>query len=133
MAVANLTRRDAKVMAGIAGVWVGAALVSHVGSFYQVYGPQLEMVMDVTIFGAGVAAAYYIYRSVTAFGGVVGRGLAMIGIGVGYASLTAVMHVYFHLNRPEFLPYFTFQHTAQAWSALLIAYGFYLLYRGGTV
>lgn len=127
----NLEQRDVTVMGGLLILLLGVSYIGHALSLFQQYGPQVELVLNIIVFLAGVVAIYQFYRSVHLFGGEVGRGLAMIGIGIGYLGLTAVAHIYMHLENPMALPFYTYMHTSHLWAFVLATYGFYLLYKGG--
>lgn len=131
MGLSDFSSRDKKVIAGGFAIWLTASVIGHFAQVFQLYGAWLEVMLNTLIMAAGLGAAYFLYKDSRKFGGLIGRGLTLLGIGIGYVGLMAVFHVYLHMNYPNLLPFFTFHHTALVVVGLIVAYALFLFYRGG--
>lgn len=126
----DLETGDWKFVGGVLLVWAAVAAISGYAGIAR-YGPMVELPFDIITGVLGAATLYYIWRIVRLHGGLMGRYLAIIGIGTGFFALTLAPHIWMHVNHPMFAEFFGFMHVATFWAFLLIAYGFYLLTTGG--
>lgn len=130
----NLERSD--VLAIVGGVFLVLilAFLNHRTGIEQI-----SLVGDVTATVAGLGAVYFIYKSQDTIGGDLGRYMLIIGVGIAYYSVTLIPHILSHetqfltslIGQTAAIAVYIAQHILVFWSFLLIAYGFYLFWRGG--
>lgn len=128
----NLTSRDQKIIGSLVGVWLIAAILGGFFGIFKILGPLSEVIIDSATGIAGLVVLFYIHKSVGVYGGIMKRALTVIGVGVGFFALTLAPHVWMHTTNPQAAGFFVFAHVATAASFGVIAYGFYLLTKGGT-
>lgn len=131
--MADHTRQDWIIgVGGIALVFV-LAYLSHAMQWPRI----VEMIGDLATVIAGLGAVYFIYQATDELGGQISRYITIMGIGLGYYSLTVIPHVYAHTQQLKAigpvsaLAVFMWQHVANIWVFVLIAYGLYLFWQGG--
>lgn len=128
----HMTRRD---MAGIAAGFVLVLLVSAVAQTTGV-GPMIELPLDVLTAVVILIGVYYIYRAVDLSGGVIGRYLTLLAIGMAYYALTFIPHVQLHIfgfggiGPVDPMAVFGFQHGMTIGVFVLAMYAFYLFAEG---
>lgn len=131
--MADHTRRDWLIGAGGIVLVLILAYLSHMFQWPRV----IEMIGDLVAVVAGLAAVYFIYQATDELGGQVSRYITIMGVGVGYYSLTVIPHVYAHIQGVQAIgpisamSLFTWQHVANIWVFVLIAYALYLFWQGG--
>ncbi|MFB6203170.1 MAG: hypothetical protein ABEK01_01620 [Candidatus Nanohaloarchaea archaeon] len=129
----HLEKTDKQVMAGGLLAVILLAVLSHVMQWPRV----VELIFDGFSAIFGIAAGYFVYKGSDALGGNFGRYLTVIGIGVAYYTVTAIPHIVGHIvgfqgiGPISGLAIFMAQHILVFWMFVMIAYGFYLFYRGG--
>lgn len=128
----NLSYQDKKVLGGLLAFYIVGVLVSWVTDAYQIIGPPLEYGIDALTSVGGVAVLYYLYQVIQNYGeSAMSRYLTVISVGLGFFALALPFHIYMHMYHPRMVNYFIFQHISTAWSFVIMAYGFFLLTRGG--
>jgi hypothetical protein len=119
-----------------------AVLALAYGGLIAGVGPMIELPLDIVTALVTVVGVYFIYKTAGTYGGDVGRYLAVIGIGLGYYALTFIPHVQLHIAQMEMgvsslgpvnvMSLYMFQHVATIWVFLMVSYGFYLFWQGGS-
>lgn len=128
----ELSSRDQKVIGSLVGLWIIASFIGGTLGVFQMFGPNIELFIDLVTGLIGLVVLNYLYKSVTVYGGVMKRSLTVIGVGVGFFSLSLAPHIWMHVSNPQAAGFFVFTHVATAVSFGIVAYGFYLLTEGGS-
>lgn len=131
----NLERKDYLLIVGGTILVLAAAFVNQRFTLGNTY-----VIGDAITTIAGISTVYFIYRSQDVLGGEVGRYALIIGLGIGFYSITLMPHVISHENmilsglvgKNMAISVYIAQHILVLWSFLLIAYGFYLFWKGGS-
>lgn len=127
----NLNSRDQKIIGSLVGVWLIASILGGFFGIFEVLGPLSEVIIDSLTGIIGLVVLFYIHKSVNVYGGIMKRALTVTGFGVGFFALTLAPHVWMHTTNPQASGFFVFAHVATAVSFGIVAYGFYLLTKGG--
>lgn len=127
----DLISRDIRVLGTLLTVWILSAFIGGYFGIMDMFGPIIELPIDALTGLTGLAAAYFIYRSVETFGGGMARYLSVVGVGVSIFAVSLAPHIWMHINQPSSAGFFVFMHFLTGISFATVTYGFYLLSRGG--
>lgn len=132
MANFNIRGQDKRVFIGGLLVVALVALVAHVMQWPRIVETALDGLATLT----GFAGVFFVYKGSTRLGGRVGRGLALIGVGIAYYVATLVPHVLTHVFlsgqvQAQLIPVYLFQHVFTGYAFVISAWGAYLLWKGG--
>lgn len=133
MSYLGLEKTDLYVVLGLLGLLFAGSYLSLV--------LELPIMVEAVIDALGaliiLGSLYFVYRGAELTGGTAARAMTLIAISIGYYGLTIFPHVYYHMTHPQMIgPLMgpaaeTFMHTSTSMFFLVMAWGFYIFYRGG--
>lgn len=127
----DLKSRDVKVIGSLLTLWILSAFIGGHFRLMEMFGPVIELPLDLLTALTGILSVFFIYKSVNVFGGDMTRYLSVVGAGISIFALSLAPHIWMHINNPSIAGFFVFAHVLTGMSFLTITYGFYLLSRGG--
>lgn len=132
MANFNIQPKDKKIFLGGLLLVILTAGVAHLMQWPRIVETGLDALAALT----GFVGLVFVYKGSTRLGGTVGRGLALIGVGIAYYVATLVPHVLTHVflsgqTQVQLVPVYLFQHVFTAYAFIISAWGAYLLWKGG--
>jgi hypothetical protein len=127
-------KKDYGIVAGSILVLLAASTVSMIVGLPIMVEGLIDGLSGLVI----LSSLYYVYKGVGLAGGAVGRSMALVAAGVGYYGLHLLPHLYYHISHPEYIGPLqgevveVFMHVSTTLAFFVVAWGFYILYRGGT-
>ena len=128
-------KQDYTVVLGALGLLLVASTVSMVLGL----SIEVEPIVDLATILMILSSLYFVYKGVDLVGGKIGRAMTIVGLGVGYYGIYILPHLYYHIEEPKFFgplaaaPVENFLHASTTMAFFIIAWGFYILYKGGKV